>query len=239
MGRQIWMVFFGEPRHGAAAHAEESPAVITVPLMILAALSVLGGALNLPYIHTFGHWLEHTIELVEHEVHVAAWLEQSFGGLNIYVAAISTVAALIAIYISWLLYGRKPLAQGQPDPLKKRLGFIFTGMENKWFIDEAYWFAIVERYVDVSRFIADKIDWEFWHDWVHDTVIAGGYNLISKTILNETADQKVIDGIANGLAHYTNAFSAWLRRIQNGFVRSYALSVLVGVVVILGYLLLK
>ncbi len=48
MGRQIWMVFFGEPHHEAAAKAEESPKVITVPLMILAALSVLGGAFNLP-----------------------------------------------------------------------------------------------------------------------------------------------------------------------------------------------
>ena len=38
MGRQIWMVFFGEARHEAAAHAEESPRVITVPLMVLAAV---------------------------------------------------------------------------------------------------------------------------------------------------------------------------------------------------------
>jgi NADH-quinone oxidoreductase subunit L len=37
MGRQVWMVFFGAPRHAAAEHAEESPRVITVPLMILAA----------------------------------------------------------------------------------------------------------------------------------------------------------------------------------------------------------
>jgi NADH-quinone oxidoreductase subunit L len=239
MGRQIWMVFFGEPRHAAAAHAEESPAVITVPLMVLAALSVLGGALNLPYIHTLTHWLEHTLELVEHEVHVAAWLEQSFGGLNIYVAAISTVAALLAIYFSWLLYGRKPLAEGQPDPLKKPLGFIFTGMENKWFIDEAYWFVFVERYTDISRFIADVIDWKFWHDWFHDTVIAGGYNAISKTWLNVYADQKGIDAFANSLGHWTKELSASLRRLQNGLVRSYALSVLVGVVLILGYLLLK
>ena len=48
MGRQIWMVFFGEPRHAAAANAEESPRVITVPLIILAVLSVLGGALESP-----------------------------------------------------------------------------------------------------------------------------------------------------------------------------------------------
>ena len=44
MGRQIWMVFFGKPRHEAAAKAEESPRVITVPLMVLAVLAVLGGA---------------------------------------------------------------------------------------------------------------------------------------------------------------------------------------------------
>ncbi|HSB01621.1 MAG TPA: NADH-quinone oxidoreductase subunit L, partial [Anaerolineales bacterium] len=49
MGRQIWLVFFGEPRHEAAAHAEESPGVITIPLMILAVLSLIGGALNLPF----------------------------------------------------------------------------------------------------------------------------------------------------------------------------------------------
>src|SRR6185503_17652462 len=63
MGRQIWMVFFGEPRHAAAANAEESPGVITVPLMILAFLSVVGGALNLPGLHTLTAWLEHTIEV--------------------------------------------------------------------------------------------------------------------------------------------------------------------------------
>ena len=53
MGRQIWMVFFGEPRHEAAAHAEESKPMITVPLMVLAFLSIFGGALNLPGLHTF------------------------------------------------------------------------------------------------------------------------------------------------------------------------------------------
>jgi len=49
----------------------------------------------------------------------------------------------------------------------------------------------------------------------------------------------IIDGIANGLASVTQRASASLRKIQNGFVRSYALSVLLGVVLILGYLLIK
>ena len=229
MGRQIWMVFYGEARHEAAAHAEESPRVITVPLMVLAALSLLGGALNLPFegFHNLGHWLGHTLGEVEGLP------------LNLQVAGISTVLALLAIYFSWLLYGRNPLKAGQPDPLKKPLGPIFTGMENKWFVDEIYQALILTPYTKISYFLADVIDWKFWHDFVHETVIAGTYNWVSNIALNDYADQKGIDAFANWLGTTTQFFSATLRKIQNGFVRSYALSVLLGVVLILGYLILK
>jgi NADH-quinone oxidoreductase subunit L len=239
MGRQIWMVWFGKPRHAAAEHAEESPKVITVPLMVLAGLSVLGGALNLPAIHSLTHWLDHTIELAEHELEVAPWLQISWGGLNPLVALLSTVLAVVAIYVSWLIYGRKPLEAGQKDPLKKPLGFLFTGMENKWFVDEGYWAVFVDRYVDLGHFLADVIDWRFWHDWVHDKVIAGTYNWLSRAVLDLRVDQKGIDAFFNGLGALTKRISTSLRRLQNGFVRSYALAVLFGVVVILGYLILK
>jgi len=159
--------------------------------------------------------------------------------LNWMVAGISTVLALFAILVSWLIYGRNPLTKGQPDPLKKPLGFIFTGMENKWFVDEIYWAAFVDRYVDISRFLADVIDWRFWHDWFHDKVIAGTYNWLANVALNRYADQKGIDAFANLLGAATAKLSATLRKVQNGFVRSYALSILLGVVLILGYLLLK
>ncbi|MBI3173555.1 MAG: NADH-quinone oxidoreductase subunit L [Chloroflexi bacterium] len=229
MGRQIWMVFFGEARHEAAAHAEESPAVMTVPLMVLAVLSVLGGALNLPFegFHNLTHWLGHTLGEVE------------VMPLNWVVAGASTALALTAIFLSWWIYGRNPLKAGQPDPLKKPLGLAFTGMENKWFVDEGYWFVIVDRYVDISRFLADKVDWEFWHDWFHEKVIAGTYNWLSNIALNEVADQKGIDAFANFLGKATQWLSGTTRKFQNGFVRSYALSVFLGVVIILGYLLLK
>jgi len=226
MGRQIWMVFFGEARHEAAAHAEESPKVITIPLMVLAGLSILGGALNLPGVHTFTHWIGHTIE-----VHG--------GEFNFQVAIVSTVLALAAIFVSWWFYGRKPVEVGQPDPLKRLLGFLFTGMENKWFVDEGYFAVFINRYVDLANFLADYVDWRFWHDWFHEKVIANTYIWLSNIALNRYADQRGIDAIANGIGNTTRKFSASLRRIQNGFVRSYALSVLLGVVLILGYLLLK
>ena len=227
MGRQVWMVFFGEPRHAAAANAEESKPVITVPLMILAGLSVLGGLLNLPGLHGLTNWLEHTIAGVE------------AGEFNFFVAGLSTVLALLAIYISWLIYGRKPLVTGQKDPLKQPLGFIFTGMERKWLVDEFYALVILRPYSAISKFLADVIDVRFWHDWFHEKVIAGTYNFVSKAVLDQRVDQKFIDAIANGLGNLTRRASAGLRRLQNGFVRSYALAVLVGVVLIVGYLILK
>ncbi len=246
MGRQIWMVFFGKARHAAAERAEESKPIITVPLMVLAGLSILGGALNLPYLHTFTHWLGYTLsgegaeavaEGAAHVTEVTPWYV--LGGLNLAVAGLSTILALAAIYISWILYGRKPLAHGQPDPLKKALGFIFTGMERKWFVDEIYWAAFVNRYVDLSRFLAEVIDWRFWHDWFHDKVLAGTYNWLSRVALDKVIDTRGIDAFFNGLGELTKQASTSLRRLQNGFVRSYALAVLFGVVAILGYLLIR
>jgi len=229
MGRQVWMVFFGNSRHEAAAHAEESKPIITVPLMVLAALSLLGGALNLPFegFHNLTHWLSYTL------------LEVESMPLNLQVAGVSTLLALLAILISWFLYGRNPLKAGQIDPLKKPLGFLFTGMENKWFVDEGYFAIIINPFKKLSAFFADVVDWRFWHDWFHATVIAGTYNLLSNIVLNIYADQKGIDAFANWLGTATQWLSGTVRKVQNGFVRSYALSVLLGVVFIIGYLILK
>jgi NADH-quinone oxidoreductase subunit L len=99
--------------------------------------------------------------------------------------------------------------------------------------------VVVDRYVDLAKFLADVVDWRFWHDWFHEKVIANTYIWISNIALNRYADQRGIDAIANGLGNATKNLSASMRKVQNGFVRSYALSVLLGVVLILGYLLLK
>jgi NADH-quinone oxidoreductase subunit L len=239
MGRQVWMVFFGKPRHAAADHAVESPGIITVPLMLLAGLSLVGGVLNLPGIHTLSNWLGHTIEAPEHEAVLAPWLALSWGGFNPIVALLALVLALIAIYFAWLIYGRKPLETGQKDPLKRPLGLVFTGMENKWYVDEFYAAVILKPYMAISRWLADVIDGRFWHDWFHDKVIAGTYNFLSRTVLDLRIDQQFIDAIGDGLGNLTRRVSASLRRLQNGFVRSYALAVLFGIVVILGFLLLR
>jgi NADH-quinone oxidoreductase subunit L len=226
MGRQVLMVFFGEARSHPAEEAVESPRVMTWPLIVLAALSVLGGLLNFPGLHGLTNWLEHSLG---HELaHVTEF--------NITVAVTSTLLALAAIYSAWLLYGRQPLKAKQPDPLVKRLGGLFTALNNKWWVDEFYAWLFIRPYQRLAAFLAETVDWSFWHDWVHDSLIARGFRGLARFLANPV-DLGVIDGIANGLATGAKRTASGLSILQTGFVRNYALMVFFGVVTMLGYLI--
>jgi NADH-quinone oxidoreductase subunit L len=226
MGRQILMVFFGEPRTKAAEHARENPPIMTYPLIGLAFLAVVGGALNLPGVHSLTDWLEHTME------HVHA------GEFNLFVAVLSTILALIAITLAWRIYGRRTMTKGQPDPLRKSLGPLFTAMENKYWVDEFYSWLVIRPYIRVASFLADVIDWRFWHDWFHDSVLARSFRWFT-TWLAMGFDLPVIDGAANGLADLIKGASTRLRVLQTGFVRNYALSFFVGLLLVLSYILFR
>ncbi len=244
MGRQVLLIFFGEPRSEAANHASESPLVMTVPLMILAFFSVVGGLMNLPWLHTLGHWLEHTTKIEEavKEVKIGAEAAVKFDWV---VASISTALALIAIALAYWLYQRRyqemlklPQAKRPDDPLRGMLGPVFRLLENKYWVDELYWAIILNPYIALSRILAEQVDWRFWHDWFHDQVIVRGYNALAR-LLSVQIDLGVIDAIANWIGELTKRLSGRMRLIQSGYVRNYALSVFLGVVIILGYLILR
>jgi len=226
MGRQILMVFFGEPRSKAAEHARENPPIMTYPLIGLAFLAVTGGVLNLPGVHSLTDWLEHTLE----HVHASEF--------NLFVALLSTILALIAIWVAWGIYGRRTLTKGQSDPLRKSLGPVFTAMEMKYWVDEFYNWLVIRPYIRLASFLADVIDWRFWHDWFHDTVIARSFRGLTHW-LAMGFDLPVIDGAANGLASLVKGASTRLRILQTGFVRNYALSFFVGLLLILSYILFR
>jgi len=233
MGRQVLLVFFGKPRTQAAGHAKDSPLLITIPLMILAFFSFLGGGLNLPRFHSFTEWLEHTVTVI-HPVE-----------FSMRTAITATIIALSGLVIAWFIYYRYynrlqelPPAKRPDDPLRNWLGPIFKGLENKWWVDELYWTVFLNPYIVLSRFLAEVVDWRFWHDWFHDTVIGRSFKYLAR-FLADTFDLGFIDGIANGLATITVRFSGSLRKIQTGYVRNYALTVFLGVVVIIGYLILR
>jgi NADH-quinone oxidoreductase subunit L len=105
MTRQVMLVFFGDERwraaehgdeHGGATQPHESPWVMTLPLVVLAALAVVGGALNLP----FGHRFE-ILHNFLHPVFGEALVENdSSGALITTLAALAVVASLGALLAS-------------------------------------------------------------------------------------------------------------------------------------------
>ena len=228
MTRQIVLVFFGRARSQAAMHAHENPPLMTTPLIILAGLSAMGGVLNLPILHTLGGWLEHT----HHFFHTIDF--------NPGVASISTVIALAGIGLGCLVYYRRPLLSVEStDPLRETLGLFFTFLQNKWYVDELYNLLVVRPYEWVSRFLAFVVDWKFWHNFFHDSVIAGTFR-IGASALSGPVDKGIVDRFFDGLAHMTRGVAVRvISPMQTGFVRNYALSVLLGVVVILGYALVR
>ena len=196
VGRQLLLVFFGKGRSEGALNAKESPAVVTIPLIILAILSVLGGALNFPGSNLLEKWLESTLGTVQP------------GGFVLPIAGGSLAVALLGLLVAWSIYGRRrTLAKaGGEDPLAHLPLGIYRGIENKWWVDELYRAVIIKPYEALARFLAQPVD------------------------------QGLIDGIVNGFGMLVAWLANQWRKLQNGYVRSYALMFLLGVVVILTYL---
>ncbi len=248
MGRQIKMVFFGSPRHEAARHASESPPVMTYPLVVLAALSLLGGLLNFPFFtesaykaakaaHSFGlnlgleHWLEHSIaafalteEGIVHMPHTPTWVQVD-------VALISTILALAALALALgVVYRNRPQTATERDPLQSTPIWWFAILPFEWF----YMHTVVPGFKWLARWLAEVLDGAFWHDFVHDNVIRDlfvGFARFSANVL----DANGVDGLVNGSGRLAQAVGSALRKTQTGYARNYALGVFLGTVILLAY----
>ncbi len=128
MSRLIYLTFFGESRWDEGVHAHESPAVMTVPLVALAGLSVVGGLINTPWKLTLEHFLEPSFELVE--------LAHAPGTATIVVlAAISIAAAALGL----LAASRRYLAPVAPE----EEGWRWRLVRNGYWADDVYGNTIV------------------------------------------------------------------------------------------------
>ncbi len=178
--------------------------------------------MNLPGQHWLTGWLEHTIEIHP-------------GEFNLLVAGLSTVVALSGIGLAYLIYGRQPMMTAQ-DPLQKGLGPIFTFLNGKWYVDELYSALIIRPFEALSRFAAFTLDWDLWHDKFHDIVLAGGFRWLAEFTAG-AVDKGIVDRFFDGLGGFVRRTAGALRRVQTGYVRNYALAVLVGVLGILSFFL--
>ena len=228
MTRQIILVFFGSSRSAAANHATENPPIMTVPLIGLAILSIVGGWINLPWSHMLGSWLEHT--------------HHFFHGIdfNLTVALTSTALAVASIFVGFIVYYRRPLESSTaPDPLSSVLGPSLKFFYNKWYIDELYDATFVRLYEWKARFLAFQVDWDFWHDFVHNQIILKSFKNAAGT-LSGPVDRLGINKFFDGLAYSVQNIAVnVLRPLQTGYVRNYALGVMLGVVMVLGIMLIR
>jgi NADH-quinone oxidoreductase subunit L len=148
--RALWMTFYGEPRdHHLYEHAHESPRVMTLPLVALAAGSaVLGIVIGFPpeqgFIHSFLAPVVEAAGVPEHAPELATIVA---------LAIVSVLAGLIGIGVGVSMYVRH-----RPDPaaLTRAAGPVYRILVNKYYIDELY----DHRFVEAARAIAGAA-WAF------------------------------------------------------------------------------
>jgi NADH-quinone oxidoreductase subunit L len=226
MGRQVALVFWGQPRHEAATEAHESPRSMTVPLMILAFFALLGGFANAPFLNSPLHHFMGDIHLASQVVRAETV------PFDYFVAGVSTVLAVLGLLGGWALYRNYRL--GEAEPFERWLGPVFTLLKNKYYVDELYHLVIIRPVV----WFANQV-FNFDNRWVIDPLVnlAGRVGRLASEISLEFDKIAVDSGMVEGTAKAFNAFGGWLRRSQTGRAQNYLLVVAVTVLLLLGFYL--
>ena len=205
MFRAVFMTFHGKSRvdHEVAHHLHESPGMMTVPLIILAVLSIVGGFIGFPIVEGWNQFGEFLSPVFAVPPKVAEAAHHS-AGFEVGMMVVSIIIAVLGILSAYRMYIKKP---GLPDRLAERYSTPYQMIANKYWMDEIYDFVFVGPLIRVSVFL-----WRIF-------------------------DDILVDGTVNGVAAVVRGGSQVFRRLQTGNVQSYALSILVGVVLIIGYLI--
>ncbi|MCB9437929.1 MAG: NADH-quinone oxidoreductase subunit L [Anaerolineales bacterium] len=235
--RQVSIVFYGEGRTDAAKHASESVMTMTLPLVILAIGSTLIGFMNVPSgfpvlgalfgKHQFTEWLEHSV------IHAHA------GSFNAVLALFATLLAVGAIYFARSIYNDNILKHMDKDPLEvnPQTAPIFAWSNARLYWDEAYFQFIIYPFQRAAKFIGITLDWKFWHDFVHEKVIFQGFQGAAD-VMSKPVDKQIIDKGFLSIGSGILSLGGRLRRVQTGYVRTYAFSVLFGVLLVIIVILL-
>ncbi len=209
MFRLLFLTFYGKERltDHAKHHLHESPPSMTVPLAVLAVLSVIGGWIGIPMIPGMNRIKDFLAPSLTTDVAQAAQGAAEHGSavhhdpaLELTLMAVSVGVALIGIAIAWLMYVKNP---GLATTLGARAQGLYRTLLRKWYIDEVYDALIVRPLMALSTFL-----WRIW-------------------------DVLLIDGIVNAVGAVVVGTGAVLRLFQSGYVGTYAFFLVLGVLVLL------
>lgn len=207
MFRLLFNTFYGSERmdEHVKHHVHESPKIMTIPLVILAILSVVGGYVGIPHVLGGGANFEKFLE----PVFEASKLPENGHGseaLELGFMALSVVAALLGIYLAYVYYLKNPRLS---EEFANKHRTLYETVHNKYFVDEIYGFLFVNNLLRIGRFLRVIID------------------------------EGIIDGIVNGVGYFLRGLGSLFRFLQSGYVQAYAVSVIIGAIVVTGYLLIK
>jgi NADH-quinone oxidoreductase subunit L len=148
MFRLIFVAFFGSNIKGQ--HAHESTLVMTLPLIILAVLSVGGGIVDTPFTgNVFGHYIN-----APGTVHYE---------LNPMIMIVSTLLAIAGILLAWLIYQRQVI---RAEDLKLRWSVLYNILDRKFYVDEFYaW---------LRKMVVDAV--ARWLEWLDLRLVNGAVN---------------------------------------------------------------
>ena len=250
MTRMMVMTFWGKERFGQGEshghkhddHAHhhgkphESPAVMWLPLVILAVLSVVGGWVGWPeslggpnYFEHFLHPViaqvgpaEHTANAAVSETHGAARAEHSTTGAT----TGATAGAEATGAASPVVRAEEPHDTSTElalTGLSVLLGLVGIGIG----------FAVFNR--NPLRKMPSLLENKYYVDEIYDEVVVEPIHQTSSHFLWRVVDVKIIDGFVNLVARIFGGLANLLRYTQTGFARNYAAVILIGAIVVIGY----
>jgi len=226
MFRLLFLTFYGKTRlsEGALHHLHESPKTMTIPLILLAFLSAVGGViLGFPPEGGLLHRILASTFQMDHESH-------SVTPLTLLLMGSSTLIACLGWGLAYLLYRRK---SDLVSKITKRVTPLYTLLLHKYWIDELY-----DRTVLAGVRALSKISFACDRFLIDGLVNGVGQGILLLSKAKAFFDLKVIDGTANGIATLTQNASRKLRKIQTGDVQNYALTMIGGIMFLVGLVLI-
>ncbi len=255
MFRLVILTFHGEPRDKEKYdHAHESPFVMAMPLVVLAALSIfiwytpnpfnpeqgplLSQWIKAPVIYTpqdarypfmrsdaAPKELGQTAQANNEEVVFSETYTEAMHNAHVPAMLLSLFVAGLGLLFAFLFYQWKKL---NPDKLAEKIKPLYNLSLNKWYFDEIYDATFVALTLGISRLFA-------WIDaHIIDGIVDGSASLTRYiSSFSGKFDNVVVDGLVNSTAYFSGFVGLVFRRIQTGKVQTYIVLVVFSLVIIL------
>jgi NADH-quinone oxidoreductase subunit L len=215
----MWfLTFTGKPRDAHVfEHAHESPWMMTVPLILLAIMSVCV-AWGWPLHHPGDSWVGEQLYKYSRPASVAtdfARAEHFAHEGHDVVGMLALATVILGLAFAVVLYLTNVL---DPDDAKSQFARVHRFLAHKWYFDEIYSVLLVRPALAIAHWCRN-----------FDTIVIDGFvNLLGKWNVmlarwSGRFDKGIIDGLVNLLADVSLSIGYWLRNVQTGYLRSYIL----------------